>query len=147
MAVDEGEEDLNGDNYIVTYIKGDVSDLPYKSALASQAIDLWSFGVLLYCCNHYLRENLYSMLIVMTILKVLTHFKTDDKNCDRLANVSDNIRRDLLKILLSKDPDTITDALNHKFFTLEAESTYYPGLLERPEAFTDMEPVTDRKLY
>ncbi len=102
-------------------IKGNDQDLPYSPVLASEAIDLWSFGSLMYAL---LTGRPLFDLDRSGCFKSFESMKelftwSDSHKLKRLADIEDSAARDLLETLLSRDPKergTFRETLEHVFF-------------------------------
>ena len=103
----------------------DVDKLPYDLVLASQSIDLWSLGVMVY--KFETGQDLFNIDQQKDDLKKYEDMEKlacwDDKKMnDAIQEVKDFKARDLLGKLLSKESEkrgTITEALNHPYITGE----------------------------
>jgi len=128
-------------NDTVTYIKGEQDDLPYSPVLASESIDLWSLGVLIYTLLS--GKSLFST-DVNDDLKSFEAFEslatwTDAGKEEFIQNeksISSTAAKDLLKKLLSKDPlsrGSIQSTLDHHFFKSEADFRMFKEQLKDDE--------------
>ena len=104
----------------------DVDKLPYDLVLASQSIDLWSLGVMVY--KFETGQDLFNIDQQKDDLKSYEDMEKlacwDDKKMSvSIQKVKEFNTRRLLNILLSHDPKkrgTIEQALNHPYFTLDS---------------------------
>ncbi len=141
----EEERDLNNKSYIATNIKCKDS-LPYDTVLASESIDLWAFGVMLYTL--LTGKSLFEVNHCSNDLANFRAFQDlsgwdDVKKEERLIkDVVDPNARDLLCTLLSRNPScrgSFAATCIHPFFDVNRGSggdmTFYFDKFE--ESFND----------
>ena len=111
-----------GELYTPVIVK-DMDKLPYDLVEASQAIDLWSFGVMLY--KFETGQDLFNIDQQKDDLQSFEDMEKlacwdDEKKNDAIQKVKDPKAHDLLGKLLSKEKvnrGTITEALKHPYIT------------------------------
>ncbi len=130
----EDQNTSNGKTQML--VRGDPNDLPYDLVQASEAYDLWSFGVLLYmlCTGESLFDvNRNDDLKTVEAFRSL-YYWSDEKRNDKLYNVDDVLARDLLSKLLSRNPKkrgSISRALEHPFFTCKPGDSNYDEVVTK----------------
>ena len=98
------------------------SGLPYELVKASPSYDAWSFGILLYClCTGYtlFPEDASNSNMQESELPILYEF-TDEFKHKKLGLVRDLKARNLISLLLQKDPAkrlSMSRVLHHPFLT------------------------------
>ncbi|KAF0695980.1 Aste57867_13234 [Aphanomyces stellatus] len=106
--------------YVVrTYRESHEGDLPYSLVKATPAVDMWSFGCLMYqmLCG----EELIPTDINQDIATDRMVLWTDQKLCRRIeGNIPDDLAQELIKKLLVLDPKgrlNAEDVLAHRYIT------------------------------
>ena len=114
----------------------DVGNLPYKPMKADKAIDLWSFGVLLYKLlskNSLFDTNKDEDLTYHRCFKELYYWNSQKRD-NKLLDIEDERAQDLLQILLSKKSEerkTIESVLKHPY--IDSGKPFMKGILKQNE--------------
>ena len=114
----------------------DVGNLPYKPMKADKAIDLWSFGVLLYKLlskNSLFDTNKDEDLTSYRGFNELYYWDSQ-KRKNKLLDIEDERAQDLLQILLSKKSEerkTIESVLKHPY--IDSGKPFMKGILKQNE--------------
>ncbi|KAF0689924.1 Aste57867_18665 [Aphanomyces stellatus] len=110
-------------NFIIrTYRRGHTGDLPYSLVEATPAVDMWSFGCLMYqmLCGMELIPTDINQDIVTDKMKAAAQL-TDEVLHRRIENnIADESAQHLIKQLLVVDPknrSSVQEVLNHTYFT------------------------------
>jgi serine/threonine protein kinase len=106
--------------------RADGSGLPYELVNASDMVDIWSFGLLLYCAMNPTGNTLFSVNQDGDLLRSEENFNaaanwTDDEiSSEILHNIPDPLAADLLERILRRNPAhrlDIDSILAHPFFS------------------------------
>ena len=114
--------DLDGNAHTPVLAK-DMNKLPYKLIQSSPAIDLWSFGLMMYKfeakMDLFLTDDQKDDLRGFEEIRMLSCWDDNAKN-DAILKIRNPSARDLLSMLLSRDPaqrGTIDKVIHHPYFT------------------------------
>jgi serine/threonine protein kinase len=119
----------NGSAIVVRTVhpdRADGSGLPYDLVNASDMVDIWSYGLLLYCAMNPTGNSLFSVNQDGDLVRTEENFNaaanwTDDEISNAiLHNIPDPLAADLLQKILRRNPaqrSDVTSILAHPFFT------------------------------
>ncbi|KAF0702487.1 Aste57867_7785 [Aphanomyces stellatus] len=138
------------DTYVVKAYRPDrdVCDLPYSLVKATAAVDMWSFGCMVFqmlCGQELVPTDINQNVVLDHMCKAATW--TEEKLTNRIdIFIPDEAAQDLIMHLLVLDPAkrlSATEALNHPFFTGIKDSS---GLIGRFEQLEQNQAGIDSKL-
>ena len=119
----------NGSAVVVRTVDEDRPDgngLPYDLVSASDMVDIWAFGLLMYCCVNPTGNSLLSVNQDGDLVRTIENFDAasnwgdDEFTSAVLHNVPDPLAADLLLKILRRNPAhryDITQILAHPYFT------------------------------